>query len=106
MSKLTSVSENDFEEEVLDYDGLALVDFYTDTCTPCKKMVPILEELAGELSGKIKIMKVNAGENLDLAKKYEIRAVPTYVLFKNGAKDKINTGAMSKASFKKWLNVN
>jgi thioredoxin 1 len=105
MSSLKSVSKNEFEEEVLDHNGLVLVDFYTDTCTPCKKMSPILEEMAGEFSGKIKILKVNAGVNPELAKKYQIRAVPTYVLFNNGEIDKITTGAMSKSAFKKWLNV-
>ena len=85
MSEIHLTDEN-FSREVLEYKGVALVDFWAPWCGPCRMMAPILDELSSELAGKIKIAKVNTEEaiNQDLAIKYEIQSIPNMKLFKNG----------------------
>lgn len=78
------VSENEFEEKVLNSDLPAVVEFYSDSCIPCKKLSPVLEELEDIFSGKIHILKVNVGLDAELAQKYEVMASPTVIFFKDG----------------------
>jgi thioredoxin 1 len=80
VQKLTS---NNFEQEVLNYQGLVLVDFYADWCGPCKMLAPLLEEIADECNN-IVICKVNVDESPMIAAKYSIMSIPTLILFKNG----------------------
>ena len=86
MSKVLDVNKSNFESEVLKSDFPVLVDFWATWCMPCKMMSPILDELAVDLAGKVKIVKVNTGEevNQELAQKYEIQSIPNMKLFKNG----------------------
>lgn len=83
MSVLKITSEN-YEEEVLNSKEKVLIDFYADWCGPCKMMAPVVEEIANELEGKLKVGKVNVDENQDLAIKYGIMSIPTLVVVENG----------------------
>jgi thioredoxin 1 len=80
-----------------------LVDFWAPWCGPCKAIAPILDELAKELDGKLKIAKVNVDDNGDLAAEYGVRAIPTMLLFKAGQKVEQFVGMMDKASLKAKL---
>lgn len=70
--------------EIINGGQPVLVDFYADWCAPCRMVAPILEQVAGEMKGEIKILKVNVDKNRDAAMKYGIRSIPTLMLFKNG----------------------
>ena len=69
---------------VLSKESAVLADFYSETCVPCRQMSPVLEELEHELSGSVKAVKVNVASNSELAESYGVRAVPTFIMFKNG----------------------
>ena len=73
-----------FEQEVLASDVPVLVDFYADWCNPCKMMAPVVEKLAEEFAGKCKVGKCNVDENMQLAQKYGVASIPTFIVFKNG----------------------
>lgn len=73
-----------FEEEVLKSDIPVLVDFYADWCGPCKMMAPVVEKLAEEYAGKMKIGKCNVDENMAIAQKYRVANIPTFIIFKGG----------------------
>ena len=81
---VTNINEKQYEQEVLNSQGLVLVDFYSETCGPCKRLAPILEELSEDFNGKLKIMKINANENSLLSFKMGIMSVPTLVYYKDG----------------------
>jgi len=98
------VSDADFTQEVLEAKEPVLVDFWAEWCGPCKAIAPVLEELSGELAGKVKIAKLNVDENPDTAIKYGVRSIPTMILFKNGEAADIKIGAGTpKAALTKWL---
>ena len=77
-------NESNFDAEVLQSDLPVFVDFYADWCGPCKMMSPVIDKLADEFAGRIKVGKVNVDENGDLAVKYGIMSIPNMVFFKNG----------------------
>jgi len=82
MSAVIQATEETFAKEV--ESGLTLVDFYADWCGPCKMIAPVLEELAQEMSGIAKIVKLNVDHAADIAAQYEVMSVPTLILFKDG----------------------
>lgn len=84
-----------FEAEVLNADIPVLVDFYADWCGPCKMMMPIVEKIAEEYSGKLKVGKCNTDENMPVAQKYRISSIPTFMIFKEGQPVQTFLGAMS-----------
>ena len=90
------VTEENFENEVLNSDKTVILDFYADWCGPCKMMSPIIEEIANELGDKAKVGKVNSDENMDLAEKYGIMSIPTIMVIKNGEVSKTFVGVTEK----------
>ena len=100
-----NVSDASFEQEVLKSPEPVLVDFTADWCGPCKAMTPALEQLAEEMQGKVKIVKLNVDQNPNVTQQYNIRAMPTLLIFKNGEVAAQHVGALvQKASLEKWVN--
>ena len=97
------LTQENFQTEVLSSSVPVLVDFYTDWCGPCKMLAPILEELAGDYTGKVKFGKVNAEEQQDLAVQYGIRAFPTMLMFDKGQVSQQILGLKSKRELKNSL---
>ncbi|MCH5271721.1 MAG: thioredoxin [Lachnospiraceae bacterium] len=91
------LTKQNFEEEVLASKQPVLIDFYADWCGPCKMMAPVVEKLAEEYEGKIKVGKVNIDEELELAQKYRVASIPTFIIFKDGEAKSTYIGAMSAA---------
>jgi len=107
MSELIQhVTEDTFEPSVLKSDVPVLVDYWAEWCGPCKAIAPLLEELAKEYGGKLKIAKVNVDENQQLARKYNIKAIPTLMLFKEGNVQASKLGMMSKPQLTAFLDSN
>jgi thioredoxin 1 len=97
------VDASTFQPEVISSGIPVLVDFWAEWCGPCKAIAPVLEQLNGELAGKLKIVKVNVDEAPDLAQQFQIRSIPTLLVFKGGRVVDQKMGAMSKAQFSAWL---
>ena len=95
MSMLT-LEEKNFEEEVLKTDKKVLVDFYADWCGPCKMMLPVIDDIAKELDGKVKVGKVNVDNNQELAIQYDVMSIPTIMVFENGKSIKTFVGVTGK----------
>ncbi|MFA5420915.1 MAG: thioredoxin [Patescibacteria group bacterium] len=107
MSKALDVNKSNFESEVLKSDLPVLVDFWAPWCMPCKMMSPILDEISEEMSGKVKIVKINTedSENQDLASEYQIQSIPNMKLFKGGEVITEFVGMRSKDSLKKDIDA-
>ena len=99
-----NVSDADFENEVLKADGPVMVDFWAEWCGPCKALSPIVDEVAGEVAGKMKVVKVNIDENPNAPTKYGVRGIPTLMVFKDGELVDTKVGGMSKTQLNDWLN--
>ena len=98
------VTDANFATEVLGSPEPALVDFWAEWCGPCRAIAPILEEISGEMAGKVKIVKLNVDENPGTAAQYGVRSIPTMILFKGGEAADIKIGAGTpKAGLVKWL---
>ena len=92
-----SVTDNNFEQEVLNTQGPVLVDFWAAWCGPCRAVAPILEELAGDYEGQLSVRKLNVDENPDTATRYGVRSIPTLMLFKDGELKETTVGVQPKA---------
>lgn len=103
---IIQTKDDTFENEVLRADKPVLVDFWADWCGPCKSIAPILEEVAKEYKGKVKVAKVNIDENKDTPAKYEVRGIPTLILFNKGEKVAEKVGALSKTQLTEFLDEN
>jgi thioredoxin 1 len=97
------VSDADFESEVLKATQPVVVDFWAEWCGPCRMIAPALEEIAGSLGGKVKIVKLNVDENPNTASKYGIMSIPTLMIFKNGAMASRQVGAAPKQKLEQWI---
>ena len=97
------VSDADFEAEVLKATGPVVVDFWAEWCGPCKQIAPALEEIAGSLGGKVKIVKLNVDESPATAQKYGIMSIPTLMMFKNGELASRQVGAAPKQKLEQWI---
>jgi len=100
---ILTLTDNTFEKEVLQSDIPVLVDFWAEWCQPCKMVGPIVEEVAREYSGKIKVGKVNVDENTKTPSDYGIMSIPTLVIFKNGKPEQTMVGVQPKEVFKKTI---
>ena len=100
---LNAVTDSDFENEVINAEGPVLVDFWAEWCGPCKTLLPIVEEVAGEMEGKLKVVKVNIEEAPETPTKYGLRGVPTLMLFKGGKVVDTRVGGMPKTQLTEWL---
>jgi thioredoxin 1 len=97
------VSDADFEAQVLKATEPVVVDFWAEWCGPCKMIAPALEEIAGSLDGKVKIVKLNVDESPATAQKYGIMSIPTLMLFKNGELASRQVGAAPKQKLEQWI---
>lgn len=103
---IVQVSDASFDAEVLQAAGAVLVDYWADWCGPCKMIAPILEEVAGEYAGKLKVAKLNIDENQATPPKYGIRGIPTLMLFVGGEVKATKVGALSKSQLTAFLDSN
>ncbi len=106
MAEISHVSDDSFENEVLNSDVPVLVDYWAEWCGPCKVIAPVLEEIAVEYDGKMKICKLDIDANEETPPKYGIRGIPTLMLFKNGAVEATKVGALSKSQLTAFLDSN
>ncbi len=95
---IMEVTDANFQSEVLDADLPVIVDFWAAWCGPCRMVGPLIEEIAKDYEGKVKVAKLNVDENRDTATKYGIMSIPTILLFKDGAVSKQVVGAMPKTA--------
>jgi thioredoxin 1 len=96
MAAVTEVSDSNFQAEVLEADTPVLVDFWAPWCGPCRMVAPVLEEIAGEREGALKIVKLNVDDNQQTAARFEVLSIPTMILFKHGQVAAKVIGAMPK----------
>ncbi|MGE5624489.1 MAG: thioredoxin TrxA [Bacillota bacterium] len=99
-------SDANFENDVLKSSVPVLVDYWAEWCGPCKMISPILDEIAGDYQGKLKIAKVNVDENQQVTQKYGIRSIPTLMMFKDGNVQAQKVGAMSKSQLAAFIETN
>jgi len=100
------ITDDAFEQEVLQADLPVLVDFWADWCGPCKMIAPILDEVAQEYTGRLKVAKVNIDENQATPPKYGVRGIPTLMIFKNGNVEATKVGALSKSQLTAFIDSN
>lgn len=94
---IKNIKDSEFNSEVTKKDGTVLVDFYADWCGPCKMMAPIVEALSEELSD-VKVCHINIDENIDIAQKYRVMSIPTFIAFKGGEESGRQIGAIPKTA--------
>ncbi len=99
----TNISDAEFENEVLKADGPVMVDFWAEWCGPCKALSPIVDEVAGEVAGKMKVVKVNIDDNPNAPTKYGVRGIPTLMVFNGGELIETKVGGMSKSQLSEWV---
>ena len=103
MKASVQVTEQNFDTEVLKSTQPVIVDFYADWCGPCKMIAPVLDELASEYNGRVKVVKVNIDDNQNLAAQYRVTAIPTLLVFKGGQVMEQMVGGKSKRDLKASL---
>lgn len=106
MTEISHVTDDTFESEVLKSDVPVLVDYWAEWCGPCKVIAPVLEEIASEYDGKMKVCKLDIDANEETPPKYGIRGIPTLMLFKNGNVEATKVGALSKSQLTAFLDSN
>ncbi len=101
-----TVSDTSFDADVLNSETPIVVDFWAEWCGPCKQIAPALDEIAGEMDGKVAIAKVNIDENPNTPGKYGVRGIPTLMMFKGGELISTKVGVQPKGKLVEWINEN
>lgn len=104
--QIVHTSDADFRSDVLESDVPVLLDFWAEWCGPCKMIAPILDEIAGDFGGRVRIAKINIDENPLTPPKFGIRGIPTLMLFKDGTVEAQKVGAVSKKQLADFLDEN
>ncbi len=104
--KIVKVTNDNFGQEVLQSSEPVMVDFWAEWCGPCRMVAPVLDQLADEMQGKVKIAKLNVDENQETAYQFQVSSIPTFILFKDGKMADRTMGAMPKSAFESFINRN
>ncbi|MCB1849251.1 MAG: thioredoxin TrxA [Gammaproteobacteria bacterium] len=104
--QIVHLSDDTFEAEVLQSNVPVLVDYWAEWCGPCKMIAPVLDEIAAEYAGKIKLAKLNIDENPNTPPRYGIRGIPTLMMFKDGEVEATKVGAVSKSQLTAFIDSN
>lgn len=106
MANILDITDETFASEVLQADTPVLVDFWAPWCGPCRSVAPIVDDLASQYAGKLKVAKVNVDESTDVAMKYQVTSIPTFILFKNGQVADRVLGALPRGEFVRFIDRN
>lgn len=102
-ANIVTITDDSFEEEVINAQLPVLVDFWAEWCGPCKMIAPVLDDIANTYEGKLKVAKINIDENSLTPQKFGVRGIPTLMLFKNGELESTKVGAISKSQLTAFL---
>ena len=104
--KIVHLTDDSFEDEVLKSSDPVLVDYWAEWCGPCKMIAPVLDEIADEFAGKLKVAKLNIDDNPGTPPRYGVRGIPTLMLFKDGEVEATKVGAVSKSQLTAFIDSN
>ncbi|MDX2425065.1 MAG: thioredoxin TrxA [Cycloclasticus sp.] len=103
---LVHTSDDSFEQDVLNAEQPVLVDFWAEWCGPCKMIAPILDEIADEYAGKLKVVKLDIDSNPDMPRRFGVRGIPTLIIYKAGEVEATKVGAVSKSQLSAFIDSN
>lgn len=105
-NNIVNISDSSFDADVIKSDIPVLVDFWAEWCGPCRMIAPLLDELANDYAGKVKVCKMNVDENAEVPAKFGVRGIPTLLLFINGEVKAQQVGAVSKNQLREFVDAN
>lgn len=98
MATLEELTDNNFKQNVIENNGVVVVDFWAQWCGPCRKLMPLMEQIQNEFKDEVKIYKIDADKNINSAKEYGISSLPSVLIFKNGEVKEMMAGMMQKSA--------